>query len=83
MVMREVDGKMVSRYLDPRSSKVFKDPFFMMQQNDFIITKNTSYHNFQQSYGQFGTIVSLISTVATLASTYFAIMAYRNTYKEK
>lgn len=81
MVMREVDGKMVSRYLDPRSSKVFRDPFFMLQQNDFIITKNTSYRNFQQSYGQFGTILSAVSTLAGFASTYFAIMAYRNTNK--
>ena len=79
MVMREVDGKMVSRYLDPRSSKVFKDPFFMLQQNDFIITQNTGYRNFQQSYSQFGTILSAFSTFAVLASTYFAIMAYRNT----
>lgn len=79
MVMREVDGKMVSRYLDPRSSKVFKDPFFMLQQNDFIITQNTGYRNFQQSYSQFGTILSAFSTFAGLASTYFAIMAYRNT----
>ncbi len=79
MVMREVDGKMVSRYLDPRSSKVFKDPFFMLQQNDFIITQNTGYRNFQQSYGQFGTILSAFSTLAGLVSTYFAIMAYRNT----
>lgn len=78
LVMREVDGKMVSRYLDPRSSKVFRDPFFMMQQNDFIITQNTSYRNFQQSYGQFGTIMSVISSIASLATTYFAIMAYRN-----
>ena len=38
-VMREVDGKMVTRYLDPRSSSVFQDPFFMLQQNDFIITQ--------------------------------------------
>ena len=81
MVMREVDGKMVSRYLDPRSSKVFKDPFFMLQQNDFIITQNTGYRNFQQSYSQFGTILSAFSTLAGLASTYFAIMAYRNTSK--
>lgn len=78
LVMREVEGKMVSRYLDPRSSKVFRDPFFMLQQNDFIITQNTSYRNFQQSYGQFGTIMSVISSVASLASTYFAIMAFRN-----
>ena len=82
LVMREVDGKMVSRYLDPRSSKVFKDPFFMMQQNDFIITQNTGYRNFQQSYGQFGTVMSIISSLTGLAATYFAIMAYRNTNRE-
>lgn len=81
LVMREVDGKMVSRYLDPRSSKVFKDPFFMLQQNDFIITQNSSFRNFQQSYSQFGTILSIVSSVTTLTSAYFAIMAYRNSLK--
>lgn len=81
LVMREVDGKMVSRYLDPRSSKVFKDPFFMLQQNDFIITQNTGYRNFQQSFTQFGTVLSALSTIAGIASTYFAVMAYRNTAK--
>lgn len=79
LVMREVNGKMVSRYLDPRSSKVFKDPFFMLQQNDFIITQNTGYRNFQQSYSQFGTILTAFSTLTGFVSTYFAIMAYRNT----
>lgn len=78
MVMREVDGKMVSRYLDPRSSKVFEDPFFMMQQNDFIITRNTGYRNFQQSWSMFGTVFSVLSTMTGLASTYFAIRAYLN-----
>ena len=78
MVLREVDGKMVSRYLDPRSSKVFRDPFFMMQQNDFIITRNTGYRNFQESYSMLGTIFSGFSTMAGLASTYFAVRAYLN-----
>ena len=78
MVLREVDGKMVSRYLDPRSSKVFKDPFFMMQQNDFIITRNSGYRNFQESYSMLGTVFSIFSTMAGLASTYFAIRAYLN-----
>lgn len=78
MVMREIDGKMVSRYLDPRSSKVFDDPFFMMQQNDFIITQNTSYHNFQQSFNQFGPILTIVTTMSGLVTTYFAIRAYRN-----
>ena len=80
-VMREINGKMVTRYLDPRSSKVFKDPFFMLQQNDFIITQNTAYRNFQQSYSQFGTVLSIFTTLTGLATTYFAIMAYRNTSK--
>ena len=79
MVMREVDGMMVSRYLDPRSSKVFDDPFYMLQQNDFIITRNTSYRNFQQSYTQFGTILNIFSSLTSIATTYFAIMAFINT----
>ena len=78
MVVREVDGKMVSRYLDPRSSKVYDDPFFMLQQNDFIITRNTGYRTFQQSYGQFSTVMSAISSLASLTATYFAIRAYMN-----
>ena len=81
MVMRQVDGKMVSRYLDPRSSKVFEDPFFMMQQNDFIITRNTGYRNFQQSWSMFGTVFSVLSTMTGLASTYFAVRAYLNSSK--
>lgn len=68
VVLREIDGKMVSRYLDPRSSKVFNDPFFMLQQNDFVITRNTGYRNFQQSYSQLGTIFSVISTLTSTAT---------------
>lgn len=78
MVMREVDGKMVSRYLDPRSSKVFKDPFFMLQQNDFIITQNTGYRNFQQSFSQLSTILSAVSMITGVLSTYFIISYYRS-----
>lgn len=38
-VLREINGKVMVRYLDPRSSDIFNDPFFMLQQNDFIITR--------------------------------------------
>ena len=81
MVVREIDGKMVSRYLDPRSSKVYDDPFFMLQQNDFIITRNTGYRTFQQSYSQFNTILSVISSIASLTTSYFAIRAVMNSNK--
>ena len=79
MVMREVDGKMVSRYLDPRSSKVFKDPFFMLQQNDFIITRNTSYRNFMESYSQWTPIISTFSSLLSIASLYVTYRVYMNT----
>lgn len=67
-VMREIEGKMVTRYLDPRSSKVFNDPFFMLQQNDFIITRNTRYRNFVDSYGQWSPFISLFSSAVSVAS---------------
>lgn len=76
-VMREVDGKMVMRYLDPRSSKVFRDPFFMLQQNDFIITRNTSYRNFLESYSQWTPIISVFSSLVGIASLYVTYLTYR------
>ena len=67
-VMREIDGHMVTRYLDPRSSKVFNDPFFMLQQNDFIITRNTRYRNFQESFNQWSPFVTIFSSAVSVAS---------------
>ena len=75
-VMREVDGKMVTRYLDPRSSKVFRDPFFMLQQNDFIITQNTSYRNFMESYSMLSPILSIVSLGSGLVSLYLTYRIY-------
>lgn len=70
-VMREVNGKMVMRYLDPRSSDVFNDPFFMLQQNDFIIadTYNNGIVRGELSYWMgIGTaIISVASLVLSLA----------------
>ena len=70
-VMREINGKMVMRYLDPRSSRVFEDPFFMLQQNDFIITdaytSGTLRQQFDYWLGLGSTILSLASFVTSLA----------------
>ena len=76
-VMREVDGKMVTRYLDPRSSKVFKDPFFMLQQNDFIITQNTGYKNFTESYSRMSPFISMFTTITSTASLFLTLALYR------
>ena len=67
-VMREIDGRMVTRYLDPRSSKVFNDPFFMLQQNDFIITRNRNYRNFVDSFNQWNPFITLFSSAISVAS---------------
>lgn len=80
-VMREVEGRMVMRYLDPRSSNVFHDPYFMMQQNDFIITQDTRYKNFLDSYSQWTPIFSTISTVASIASLVLTYFMLQNTSK--
>lgn len=71
-VMREIDGQIKVRYLDPRSSKVFDDPFFMLQQNDFIITRQTAHKNFMDSYAQWTPVVSMFSTLFSIAS--FALL---------
>ena len=75
-VMREVDGKMVMRYLDPRSSKVFSDPFFMLQQNDFIITRDTGYRNFMQSYTMWAPIISTITLLSGFVTLYLSYQTY-------
>ena len=76
-VMREIDGKMVTRYLDPRSSKVFNDPFFMLQQNDFIITRSTRYKNFMDSYSQWSPFISIFSTGLSVASLVMMFRYYQ------
>ena len=75
MVVREVDGKMTMRYLDPRSSKVFDDPFYMLQQNDFIITDS---YNAGTVRNEITTTLSLISTAASMASLILTVMLYRS-----
>ena len=70
-VMREINGQMVMRQLDPRSSDIFNDPFFMLQQNDFIIadTYNNGIVRSEISYwlGMASTLMSAASLVISLA----------------
>ena len=65
-VMREIDGKMVTHFMDPRSTEIFNDPFFLLEQNDIIITQS-----FRRAYAQdaFSRTVSIIGSVASLISS--------------
>ena len=76
-VMREVNGRMVMRYLDPRSSRVFHDPYFMMQQNDFIITQDTRYKNFLDSYQLWSPFVNAFSAITGVVSLYLSYRILR------
>lgn len=70
-VMREVNGKMTMRYLDPRSSEVFKDPYYMLQQNDFIIVEaygvSTALQQVNFWTGLVGTAMSVASLITSIA----------------
>jgi len=68
-VLREVDGKMTMRYLDPRSSKVFNDPYYMLKQNDMILTQAfaTKYYRDEFSYW-LGWLTMLTSTASLVLS---------------
>lgn len=78
-VMREVNGRMVMRYLDPRSSKIFQDPYYMLQQNDFIITQDVGYKNFIDSYRNWTPVLSLVSTTVSIVTAYLSYRVYNQT----
>lgn len=65
-VMREINGRMVMRYLDPRSSDVFNDPFFMLQQNDFIIADTYNNGIVRSEFTYWVGIASLLASISSL-----------------
>lgn len=72
-VMREVDGKRVVHYLDPRSTAIFNDDFFVLQQNDIIFTEEMSYKFFSNNLN---TILALISSFTSLVAVYTLIRSF-------
>ncbi len=72
-VMREVNGKRVIHYLDPRSTAIFDDDFFVLQQNDIIFTEEMSYKFFSNNLN---TILSLVSAATSLVAVYTLIRSF-------
>ncbi|MCR5013285.1 MAG: polysaccharide biosynthesis/export family protein [Bacteroidales bacterium] len=70
-VMREENGKIITHFLDPRSTDVIYDEYFLLQQNDIIVTQS-----FRRAYAQdtFNRTVSIVSAVASVLSS--AAMIY-------
>jgi len=62
-VMREVNGKRVIHYMDPRSISIYDDEFFILQQNDIIFTEEMSYSFFRETYSNWSFILSVITSL--------------------
>ena len=62
-VMREVDGKRVIHYMDPRSISIYDDEFFILQQNDIIFTEEMTYNFFRETYNNWSFILSIITSL--------------------
>ena len=75
-VMREVNGKRVIHYLDPRSTSIFDDEFYLMQQNDIIFTEEMSYKFFSTNLN---TVLGLISSLVSALSIYTLIYNFVKT----
>lgn len=72
-VMREVNGKRVIHYLDPRSTTIFDDDFFVLQQNDIIFTEERPYKFFSTNLS---TVLSLVSAATSLVAVYTLIRSF-------
>lgn len=77
-VMREVDGKRVIHYLDPRSTSIFDDEFFLLQQNDIIFTEEMPYKFFSANLN---TVLGLVSSILSTLAIYTTIANFVKTQK--
>lgn len=74
-VVRERDGKMVIHYLDPRSSDVFNDEFFILQQNDIILTESMTYVFFKEWMANINVLLTPLTTATSVMAVVLAIKA--------
>ena len=74
-VLREVNGQRVVHYLDPRSTEIFEDEFFLLQQNDIIFTEETKYAFVKENLSGWTMLVSSVTSLASLVLMYLSIRA--------
>lgn len=74
-VMRELDGRRVVHYLDPRSTAIFDDEFFLLQQNDIIFTEINSRRYITEAYSNWSLMLSAVSSLLTAVGLW---MSFRN-----
>ena len=69
MVYRQVDGKMTCRSLDLRSSKVLNDPYFQLQQNDYVVTQSIKSQYYRQEVAYWLSWASAFTSVLSVATS--------------
>lgn len=72
-VMRQVNGKMVIHYMDPRSVDIFDDEFFLLQQNDIIFTEAATRRFLRESYANWSLLLTAITSLGSLAALYLTV----------
>ena len=72
-VMRQVNGKMVIHYMDPRSVDIFDDEFFLLQQNDIIFTEAATRRFLRESYANWSLLLAAITSLGSLAALYLTV----------
>ena len=72
-VLREVNGQRVVHYLDPRSTSVFEDEFFLLQQNDIIFTEETNFAFVKENLSSWTLLISSVTSLVSLVIMYFSI----------
>lgn len=77
-VMREVDGRRIVHYLDPRSTAIFDDDFFLLQQNDIIFTEERPYKFFTNNLN---TVLGVVSSVLSALAIYTMVEGFVKQYR--
>lgn len=73
-VYRQVDGKMTCRTLDLRSSKVFNDPYFQLQQNDYVVTQSIRSQYYRRELSYWMSWVTGFTSVASLGLSIYTVI---------
>ena len=77
-VMREVNGRRVIHYLDPRSTSIFDDEFYLLQQNDIIFTEINARRYVTEAYSNWSLVLSAVSSVLTAVGLWTSFMRLGN-----
>lgn len=72
-ILREENGMITMHYMDPRSSDVFKDPYFMLQQNDIIVTRPIKSRFAREEVNYWMSWFSVLSSLTSIVTVYLLL----------